>query len=127
MVMQEFQIKVFKKYLNHPLNFRIEDYIVLNRKAFLKYKRSIRKDKTCEYSFTILSGQEEPLLLIEKLQIIVKKIKRRIKAQKTIQEMEVENTKREYIQKKYFWIILIGTLILGSLIAIFLENFFRPK
>jgi thermostable 8-oxoguanine DNA glycosylase len=125
--MQEFQIKVFKKYINHPLNVRTEDYIVLNRKAFLKYKRSIRKDKTCEYSLTILNGEKEPLLLLEKLQIIAKKIKRRLKNQKTIQEMEVENTKREYIQKKYFWIILIGTLILGSLITILLEDFFKTK
>lgn len=125
--MQEFQIKVFKKYINHPLNVRTEDYIVLNRKAFLKYKRSIRKDKTCEYSLIILNGEKEPLLLKEKLQIIAKKIKRRLKNQKTIQEMEVENTKREYIQKKYFWIILIGTLILGSLITILLEDFIKTK
>lgn len=125
--MQEFQIKVFKKYINHPLNFRTEDYIVLNRKAFLKYKRSIRKDKTCEYSLTILNGEKEPLLLIEKLHIIIKKIKRRLKNQKTIQEMEVENTKREFYHKKYSWLILIGTLILGSLITILLENFFRTK
>lgn len=36
--------------------------------------------------------------------------------------MQAENIKREYIQKKYFWFIVIATAILSAAIGILIEK-----
>jgi len=121
--MKDFRVEIIRKPFNHPLNVQYTDVKLLTKKKFLKLKRHIRKDRKCKYSITVLSGQKEPLLFSEKLKIWMNEIKKIFVIKKTIAQMQVENTKREYYHKKYFWFIVIATAILSAIIVILLEKF----
>lgn len=117
---KDFEVEITKSAINHPLNLRNVNIEFLSKKEFLKLKKNAKKDKKNKYHFHILSGQKEPLLFIEKFKNQFNNFKKTFKIEKSIRQMQDENIKREYIQKKYFLIILIITAIVSALIGKFL-------
>lgn len=117
---ENFKVEITRSAINHPLNIRDTHIEFLTKKEFLNLKKKANKDKKNTYHFTILSGQNEPLLFTEKLKFKLNKFKKAFIIEKSIKQMQDANIKREYIQKKYFWIILIITAIISALIGKFL-------
>ncbi|MDP8313726.1 MAG: hypothetical protein RAP70_01460 [Candidatus Celaenobacter antarcticus] len=117
---KEFKVKILESAINHPFNIKHEYNKFLTKKEFWDLKKKAKKDNKNNYHFTILSDQEEPLLFEEKLKNQLNKIKKNFLIKKSIKQMQNENIKREYIHKKYFWLILIITAIISALIGKFL-------
>lgn len=114
---KDYEVEITRSAINHPLNIRDSHIQFLTKKDFLNLKKKAKKDKKNKYHFTILSGQKEPLLFIEKLKIQQNNFKKTFIVEKSMKQIQDENIKREYIHKKYFWIILIITAIISALIG----------
>ncbi|MEK7719579.1 MAG: hypothetical protein AAB347_08220 [Bacteroidota bacterium] len=117
---KNFKVEITKSAINHSLNIRDIHVEFLTKKEFLNLKKKANKDKKNKYHFTILSGQNEPLLFTEKLKVKLIKFNKAFLIEKSIKQMQDANIKRDYIHKKYFWIILIITAIISALIGKFL-------
>ena len=122
--MKELEVKIIQKILNSPLNERNEYTKILSLREFLKLKKSHRKDKKSSYLYIFSNGIKEPLLISEKIKNLFKNLILRTKSIKTLDEMEIENIKRDYIQKKYFLIFIILTAIISTLITILIGQIF---
>ena len=122
--MKKYRVRIVTKPFNHPLNIEYSQDELLDKSEFLKLKRRIRKYMKNNYKISILSGQKEPLLLSEKLHDHINKIKLFFSIKKTITQMQEENTKREYIQNKYFWFFIIVSAIIGSTITVVVTKYF---
>lgn len=79
-----FEVEITKSAINNPLNWRNIDIHFWTKKEFLKFKKKAKKDKKNRYSFRILSGQKEPLLITEKIKVQLNKLKENLIIKKSI-------------------------------------------
>lgn len=123
--MKELEVKIFQKILNSPFNQRNEYTKFLSQSEFLRLKKRHKKDKSSSYQYLFSNGTKEPMLISEKINYLFKNIFKKTKSVKTIDEMETENIRRDYIQKKYFLIYIILTAIISTIITILIGHLFK--